>query len=100
MYMFVFRGVPMPESPDYQRFSQAFIHVWVVAPSSEVAETLARAYITRLHWDVEAVEHAFEIPRGQPLQLEEHEAQLRERAERFGIAADIVAVPRQDNLPQ
>lgn len=63
------------------------------AEDATLAEEIAQAYMLKHDWIPTAVEHAFEIQPQQSLDLDREEALLYQRAQRFGVAADIVTVP-------
>lgn len=92
-YMFVVKGVPLPNSRHYRTIRQAFIHIWIMDSDMDSAREHVLSYIRSLNWNPLLVEHALEIQKEQIAHLPEEEAVLYQKALRSGIAADFLASP-------
>lgn len=92
-YRFVIRAVPSSNNRYREHLQSGIGHVYVFAEDAVSAEQIAHAYMLKHDWIPTTVEHAFEIQPQQLLDLDKDEALLYQRAQRLGVAADIVTVP-------
>lgn len=98
-FMFVIKGIPLPENHNYGTIGGANIHIWVMSDNLSNAKDNALSFIQEYLWKPQSVEHAFEILPGQISQLHEDEAKLYHKALQNGIAADFLAYPVVDGNP-
>lgn len=95
-FFFVFDAVPSSASPNASDIAGGKINVFVSTERAEDAEGIARAHVMDYAWIITGVEEARgPVPDHIP-GLDAGVIALRAKAEREGVASEIVAWPKEE----
>ncbi len=97
LFFFAFEATPTVASPQARDLAGADIHIWVQADSMAGAESTARQHIMDFSWVVTELSLARHWPLERIPDLHKDEQALAQRAIRYGVAADFLAWPKEDN---
>lgn len=98
-YMFVFKAIPLPTNQNFEMVAGANVHIWVIDKNIKSAVKRAIDYVNKYLWEVQSIEHEFEITQEQIDSLHTLEAQLYNNALLNGISADFLAWPNIEGDP-